>query len=175
MLADFIRIHPRILLNIECDLTLNLFHRFQKKEFDLVLVKMNQPEDFPNGLDVWSEPLEWVGSSSSLDPSKPLPLVLSPHPCVYRASAFRALEEAGRKWRLVFSSPSYTGTLAAVQAGMGITVLPRNMIPKKLQAIKLDSLPALENIHVSLLKHSVENAAIHSLEEFVLRKLKPNL
>lgn len=52
VLADFCRIHPCILLNIVCDLTLNLFDRFKKKEFDLVLVKMNRPEDFPNGLDV---------------------------------------------------------------------------------------------------------------------------
>lgn len=50
VLAEFSRIHPRILLNIECDLTLNLFERFKKKQFDLVLVKMNRPEDFPNGL-----------------------------------------------------------------------------------------------------------------------------
>ena len=60
VIADFARIHPRILLNIECDLTLNLFDRFKNKEFDLVLVKMNRPEDFPNGLDVWSEPLKTI-------------------------------------------------------------------------------------------------------------------
>lgn len=52
VLADFSRIHPRVLLNIECDLTLNLFEKFKKKEFDIVLVKMNRPEDFPNGVEI---------------------------------------------------------------------------------------------------------------------------
>ncbi len=172
VLADFARIHPRILLNIECDLTLNLFERFKKKEFDLVLVKMNRPEDFPNGLDVWSEPLKWVGDASLIDAKKPVPLVLSPQPCVYRASAIKTLEGAGRAWRLVFSSPSYAGTVAAVKAGMGITVIPHTMIPNDLQAVDSSLLPKLADTHVSLLKHRADNPAINTLEGFVLRRLK---
>ena len=172
VLADFSRIHPRILLNIECNLTLNLFDRFKKKEFDLVLVKMNRPEDFPNGLDVWSEPLKWVGEASLIEPKKPVPLVLSPQPCVYRASAIKTLEQAGRAWRLVFSSPSYAGTVAAVKAGMGITVMPHTMIPQDLQAVESAMLPKLADTHVSLLKHRADNPAINTLERFVLRRLK---
>lgn len=172
VLADFSRIHPRILLNIECDLTLNLFDRFKKKKFDLVLVKMNRPEDFPNGLDVWSEPLKWVGDPILINRKKPVPLVLSPTPCVYRASAIKALEKAGRPWRLVFSSPSYAGTVAAVKAGMGISVMPHTMIPPELQAVDASLLPKLADTHVSLLKHRADNPAINTLEEFVLKRLK---
>ncbi|MEZ5501825.1 MAG: LysR substrate-binding domain-containing protein [Halioglobus sp.] len=172
VLADFSRIHPRILLKIECDLTLNLFDRFKQKEFDLVLVKMNRPEDFPNGLDVWSEPLKWVGDASLIDPVKPVPLVLSPQPCVYRTSAIEALEKAGRAWRLVLSSPSYAGAVAAVKAGMGITVMPNTMIPAELEAVEASVLPGLEDTHVSLLKHRADSPAINSLEEFMLRKLQ---
>ncbi len=172
VLADFARIHPRILLNIECDLTLTLFERFKKKEFDLVLVKMNRPEDFPNGLNVWSEPLKWVGNPKLISQDKPIPLVLSPHPCVYRASAIEALENTGRAWRLVFSSPSYASAIAAVKAGMGVTVMPHTMIPDELQTIESSLLPNLADTHVSLLKHRADNAAINTLEEFVLRRLK---
>ena len=172
ILADFSRIHPRILLNIECDLTLTLFERFKKKEFDLVLVKMNRPEDFPNGLDVWSEPLKWVGDRSLIDPAKPVPLILAPQPCVYRASAVKALEQASRPWRLVFSSPSYAGAVAAVRAGMGISVMPQTMIPDGLQPIDAAVLPKLADTHISLIKHVANNAAVNTLEEFVLRRLK---
>ncbi len=172
VLADFLRIHPRILLKIECDLTLNLFDRFKKREFDLVLVKMNRPEDFPNGLDVWSEPLKWVGDRNLIQPEKPIPLVLSPQPCVYRASAIKALESKGRAWRMVFSSPSYAGSVAAVKAGMGITVMPHTMIPKDLDSLEESIMPKLEDTHVSILKHRSDNLAVNSLEGFVLRKLK---
>lgn len=172
VLADFSRIHPRILLNIECDLTINLFEKFKKKSFDIVLVKMNRPEDFPNGVDVWSEPLKWVGDSSLIAANKPIPLVLSPHPCVYRRAAINALEENGRSWRLVFSSTSYMSTIAAVKAGMGITVIPSTMIPDELEEIQTKVVPKLPDTHVSLLKQKPDNIVINALEGFVLKKLR---
>ncbi len=171
VLVDFSRIHPRVHLNIECDLTLNLFDKFKRQEFDLVLVKMNRPEDFPNGLEVWSESLKWVGQESLIKDDKPIPLVLSPHPCVYRTAAIQALTHAGRAWRQVFSSASYSSTTAAVKAGMGITVMPHTMIPSELNAIQLKSLPSLPDTHVSLLKHRSDNPVINTLEAFVLKKL----
>lgn len=172
VLADFSLIHPRVLLNVQCDFTVNLLNRFKKKEFDLVLVKMNRPEDFPNGLDVWSEPLRWVGDSNLIHTQKPLPLVLSPHPCVYRSSVIETLERAGLPWRLVFSSPSYAGTVAAVKAGLGITVMPYTMIPTDLHGVDVGLLPKLADTHVSLLKHQACNPGVNSLERFVLQKLK---
>ena len=172
VLADFSRIHPRILLNIECDLTINLFEKFKNKIFDIVLVKMNRPEDFPNGVDVWSEPLKWVGDVSLLCNNKPIPLVLSPQPCVYRRAAIDALEKAGRSWRLVFSSTSYTSSIADVKAGMGITVIPSTMIPDDLLEIEDKYVPKLPDTHVSLLKQKADNNIINTLEGFILKKLR---
>jgi DNA-binding transcriptional LysR family regulator len=173
VLVDFSRIHPRIFLNIECDLTLNLFERFKRREFDLVLVKMSRPEDFPNGLDIYSEKLEWVGDKSLIqDKNKSLPLVLSPQPCVYRTRAINTLDKAQIKWRIVFSSPSYAGTIAAVKAGLGITVLPRTMVPEYLSVLNYSNLPLLNDTHLCLLKHYNDNPALLSFEQFVLAKLK---
>lgn len=174
VLTEYASLHPRILLNVECDLTLNLFERFKQKEFDLVLVKMNRPEDFPNGIDVWTESLEWVGKHNLFDfnDDQPIPLVLSPQPCVYRTRAINSLEKNNRKWRIVFSSHSYAGTVAAVKAGMGITVLPRNMIPDDLEIIRLNrNIPKLDDTHISLLKHNDKNLAVNSFEKFVIEKL----
>jgi DNA-binding transcriptional LysR family regulator len=178
ILVDFVNIHPQILLNIECDLTLNLFDRFKKNEFDMVLIKMCKPEDFPNGLDVWSENLEWVGNKNyfnSFDNQKEIPLVLSPQPCIYRSIAINALENQFIKWRLVFSSTSYTSKIAAVKAGLGITVLPKSMIPSSLKLLNNYFLPNLCNTHVSILKHNKNNFAVNSFEEFILKKLRPPL
>lgn len=178
VLTDFSRLHPRILLNVECDLTLNLFERFKKGAFDMVLVKMSRPEDFPNGVEVWSEPLEWIGKGKNLsnfDKNTPLPLILSPEPCVYRASALQALEKAGIRWRSAFISPSYAGIIAAVSAGMGITTLPKTMMPDTLEVMQDKFLPKLPDIHVSLLKQTVKNDCLESLEDFLLKKLTNGL
>lgn len=176
VLTEYAALHPRILLNIECDLTLNFFERFKQKEFDLVLIKMNKPEDFPSGIDVWSETLEWAGNQElfELDNEQPVPLVLSPQPCVYRARAINSLEKKNKKWRIVFSSHSYAGTIAAVRAGMGLTVLPRNMIPPYLEIVKKNmNIPNLDDTHISLLKHHDKNLAVNLFEKFVVKRLKP--
>ena len=117
------------LLSIECDLTINLYNRFRAGGFDVVLVQMDRPEDFPNGIDVLEEPLAWVAAASLVRPGQPLPLVLAPQPCVYRAAALRALEAAGLSWRHALISPSHAGSIAAVRAGLLLTVLPQPMIP----------------------------------------------
>jgi DNA-binding transcriptional LysR family regulator len=173
VLVDFSRTHPRVALNVECDLTVRLYERFKQGAFDLVLVKMSRPEDFPNGVEVWSEPLEWATKEDmSLTDDKPVPLVLAPQPCVYRAMALQALEQTGRRWRIAFSSPSHASTVAAVNAGMGITVLPQQMITSPLRPLHHPLLPRLQDTHVSLLKQNTTNPAVQSFEGFVLKKLR---
>ncbi len=176
VLMDFSRLHPRILLNVECDLTLNLFSKFKEGGLDMVLVKMSAPEDFPSGVEVWSEPLEWAGLESHLNflCNQPLlPLVLSPQPCVYRFRAVKSLEHVGIPWRIVYTSPSHAGIIASVKAGMGVTVLPRKLIKRPLQVIKGEKLPVLPDIHVSLLKSGHKNPEVlANLESFLLHRLK---
>ena len=175
VLADFSRMHPRIFLNVECGLSLNLYEQFKNKLLDLVLVKMTSPEDFPFGVEIWTEPLVWVGKEGMIDKKNediPVPLVLAPEPCVYRSRAIEALEKNKIRWRMVYSSHSHAGTIAAVRANMGLTVLPITMIPEKL--LKIDSfLPPLPDIHVSLIRQNNNDCpAIDSLIEFLLKKLK---
>jgi DNA-binding transcriptional LysR family regulator len=170
ILQDFKALHPRIMVNIECDLSLNLLERFKGGEFDLVLVKTLMSQDIPHGVDIWTESLEWVGLNEYID-AEVISLVLSPEPCIYRAHALQSLERARLKWRIIFTSPSYAGITAAVKAGLGISVLPRNMIPPYLQPITDTSLPKLSETHICLLKNQADYVAVNSLEKFVIKTL----
>ncbi len=175
VLVDFSRLHPRVILNVECDLTVNLLDQFQKGKFDIVLAKMKHPASLGNAVKVWSEPVEWIGKPGLLpilNKNSVIPLVLSPQPCVYRENAIESLEKAGLKWRIAYSSPSYAGKMAAVKAGMGLTVMQRTMIPDYLDRIENSCLPILNDIHISLLKKDSCNKAIESLEYFLLKKLR---
>lgn len=172
VLREFSQIHPKILLNIECDLTANLYKKFKQKELDLVIVKMSPPKEFKHELELLSERLEWAGDSSLIKKNEPIPLVLSSKPCVYREKAIKALDKKGIKWRLAFSSNSHAGKIAAVRAGLGITILPRTIISQEIKIIRSSFLPELKDIHFSLLKHKNDNAAVDSFEEFVIKNLK---
>lgn len=172
VLREFSQIHPQILLNIECDLTLNLYEKFKRSEFDLVVVKMSPPHEFKHELELLSEKLEWAGDERLIKKGQPIPLIMSPKPCVYREKAINNLEKKGIKWRLSFSSNSYAGKIAAVKAGLGITVLPHTIIPPEIKIIRSPILPKLKDSHFSLLKHQNNNAAVNSFEEFVIKNLK---
>ncbi|MCX6990180.1 MAG: LysR family transcriptional regulator [Chlamydiae bacterium] len=175
VLVNFSRIHPRISLNVKCDLTLNLMNQFKNGLLDLAIVKLSSPEEFPYGVEIWKEPLVWVGKSEALDlisKEGTLPLVLSPEPCVYRAKAIQALEKENLRSRIVYTSPSYAGIIAAVKANMGITVLPITMIPDQLERIMSPMLPILPDIHVSLLMQREKHSDVtENLSQFLLKKL----
>jgi DNA-binding transcriptional LysR family regulator len=129
VLARFARSHPGIALEVTTDLTLHLIDRFRSGEFDLVLIK-REPMGPTEGVRVWREPLVWAGVRDNFfHQNGPLPLVVSPAPCVYRKRAIKALERVQREWRIAYTSTSLTGAQAAVRAGLGLTVLPKNMVP----------------------------------------------
>ncbi|MFO9503784.1 LysR substrate-binding domain-containing protein [Legionella pneumophila serogroup 1] len=175
VLVEFSRLHPRVLLNVECDLTLNLIERFNEGKFDLILIKTTQQQVGSESIYVCTEPVEWIGKKELLpllDKPGPIPLVLSPTPCVYRGNVIDTLDKNHIDWRLVYSSASYAGKMAAVHAGLGITAIQRSMIPNYLERLDYDFLPILNDVHVSLLKKSGSNKAIESLEFFILQKLK---
>lgn len=156
VLARFARAHPRVALEVGCDLTLNLLDRFGAGEFDLVLVK-REPQGPGGGVPVWREPLVWAARDAGVVAARAdgeaLPLVVSPHPCVYRKRAMQALDAVGRAWRVAYTSPSLAGAQAAVKAGLGVTVLPRDMVPPGLRVLdEGDGLPALADTEIALLR-----------------------
>lgn len=55
-------------------------------------------------------------------PGEPWPLALFDAPCVFRDAALGALDAAGLPFRVVYSTPSLSGLLAAVRAGLAITL-----------------------------------------------------
>lgn len=171
VLATFRKHHPRVQLNVSCDLTLNLIKGFSNDEFDIILVKRD-PGRVRGGSKVWREPLVWV-AVDHWQPEKPLPLVLSPQPCIYRARALAALERARKSWHIRYTSPSLAGTLAAVKAGLGITVLPATMVPAGLHPIRSEMrLPELADAEIALMKRTDLSRAGQVLADHIVHSLE---
>ena len=171
VLALFRKQHPRIQLNVDCDLTLNLLDGFQQEKYDLILVKRD-PQRVRGGTRVWREPLVWAGVTG-WQAQKPLSLVLSPQPCIYRSRALAALDRAKIPWRVAYTSPSLAGTLAAVKAGLGVTVLPQNMLPTGVHPIRNESkLPELADAEIALIKREDISSAGEILAEHIIHSLE---
>lgn len=171
VLAAFAKHHPRIQLSVSCDLTLNLIEAFDRGELDIILVKRD-PQTVQGGMRVWREPLVFA-SVHGWSGGSPIPLVLSPKPCIYRARALAALDRAGLAWRIVYTSQSLAGTLAAARAGLGVTVLPANMLPQDVHPLGQDSgLPELADAEIALMRQQNLSKAGELLAQHITHSLE---
>ena len=143
VLREFTRVHRAVDLELTVGLSGGLLQALDAGELDLVLAKRRPGED--RGQLVRRERLVWLGSDPALaDPDRPLPLILYPPPSISRAIALEVLERAGRSWRVVCMSSSFSGLNAAALAGLGITVQGDGFVPAGLTA--LPGLPDLGHI-----------------------------
>ncbi len=172
ILGDFARSHPLVSLEVTCDLTLNLLERFRQDEFDIALLK-REPTLRLAGVMVWREPLVWVaGDGYRLPRNGDLPLVVSPEPCVYRKRATDSLKRARRGWRIAYSCGSLAGNLAAVKAGLGVSVLPKDMVPSDLRALAGADLPRLRDTEIALVSRPKLSAPAKRLYQHVMASLE---
>lgn len=173
LLAGFSRAHPGVSLEVTCELTLPLLDRFGAGELDLVLIK-REPTGPATGRRVWREPLVWAAASPfALPPvGMPLPLVCSPRPCVLRQRAVQALDAAGQTWRVAYSCASLAGNHAALRAGLGIAVLPRDMVPADLAVLDDHGLPTLADLEVALIETPVLSPPAARLRDTILYELE---
>jgi DNA-binding transcriptional LysR family regulator len=182
ILSSFAEAHEHVRLHVTCDFTLRLIAQFEAGEQDLVIVKQDPGALHPGAQPLWREDLVWVGAKADNGDDaafaglsedyrargRALPLVLSPAPCVYRSRAASALDRAGIPWTCVYQSPSFAGCVAAVQAGLGFTVMPRAMAPSAVSVFgQAQGWPALPAAEICLLGQNRLPAAAQALADFI--------
>jgi DNA-binding transcriptional LysR family regulator len=166
ILARFVETHPAVRLSTACELTRRLTEGVEAGDYDVAVIKQAPGRLHPGARAIWREALMWVAAEGARPPPKdaPLRLVLSPAPCVYRERATEALKGAGRGFEVVYTSPSLAGAAAAVRAGLGVTVLPRTLVPPGLAPLPARAgLPALEETVICLLLRPGAGAAAEAL------------
>ena len=110
---------------------------------------------------MWRESLVWVGHPSHpVDSTEEISLVVSPEPCVYRARALASLRKQRRKFHVGYQSTSLTGALAAVKAGLGVTILPRDMVDEGFRVLgERHGFPPLPATEIALVQAPHSNSA----------------
>ena len=131
-----------------------LLERLDRGELDLALTLNNGAR--PDAEPVAAMPLAWLGPAADLLPHAahdPVPLATFEAPCFFRDAALAALDRAGIRWRIAFTSPSLHGLWAAVEAGLGYTLRTAVGLPPGVREIVGDArlpLPAAAVFAVSL-------------------------
>jgi DNA-binding transcriptional LysR family regulator len=150
VLGRFAQAYPAVTLEINSDLSQNLFSH-QPGTYDLILALRDaSTKSLPSF--IGSDELVWVTSTNyDTHLQSPLPMIVAPAPCMYRARAFDALKEKGQPWRVSYTNQDITGIKAAIEEGLGVTVLTRKTVPASLRILPFSSkFPKLGKVGVHL-------------------------
>jgi DNA-binding transcriptional LysR family regulator len=153
LLPVFSKAYPAARLEVVCDESPKLVERVHDGLLD-VAIAIRYPSS-SGGTVIGRETLCWV-AAEDFEPSAhdAIPLAVNPDGCVYRATATAALNRAGRRWRIAFTSANPTSINIAVQTGLGIAVKTPRSLPAGCRLLGPDDgLPPLGSVVVEM--HSI--------------------
>lgn len=171
-LAEFQSLHPMVGLEVESGASDNLIKRTERGEFDLAFFK--QDSGTKRGNVVLREQMVWVAGESFVGAwDKPMPLILFPEGCAYRRHALATLGDHRIPWRISFVSPSFECLKAAVDKGLGLSVLARALVSPPMRVVGHNiGLPALPVIDVVFMYGRKERSrAVVELAQFLADSL----
>jgi len=162
VLKRFAESHPAVQVDVTCAASEELMVRLKQGALDLALISAGaEPRGWPT-VPLWRGPLVWV-TAARQSPHRldPLPLAIAhqdPHrvtkeDCCWSRAAVDALERAGRRYRVAYTSSSLVGTHAPVLAGLAVAVSALSWLPDGLRVLGPDDgMPQLPDFGILLVK-----------------------
>ena len=165
ILGRFAEIAPAVEVEVEIAASCQLAIKLKNSELDLALLRAGlEPRQWP-AVEIWHIETKWITSGAHLQHLRsPLPISTSPSGCPWRPAEyaecpwrgmmFKALEQAGLGYRIVSTSSTTQGQMAAAQAGLAVTsALADDHLLDGLRIVRPDEgLPALPDCRYLMLK-----------------------
>ncbi len=126
--------HPMIDIELHCNRSWEALDALNSGDIDIAFV--TQHDKRKGARRVSRTPLVWAcAAHSDVHLRQPLPLAIFGTGCVYRKASLAALEKCGIEYRLAYESPARSGIECAVQAGLAVTVMPKDLITPDLRVL----------------------------------------
>ncbi|SMC55633.1 DNA-binding transcriptional regulator, LysR family [Desulfocicer vacuolatum DSM 3385] len=171
ILKRFSERYPLIQVDLLCDISEVLLKMFYSGKLDLCLRNAEGVE--PGGVILREEPLIWV-SSTEAEPEKrsPLPIAVFNN-CIYRRWTEKVLKNEHIKFRVAYSSPSVSGVLAAVKAGLAVAPMGASINVSGLRVLPEDTLPALPSAVVTMHQaHTRKDSPLATLAQYITEEFR---
>ncbi|MEM6664389.1 MAG: LysR substrate-binding domain-containing protein [Pseudomonadota bacterium] len=152
IIAAFTRHHPKVELDVTCALSTDFPTALEKGSLDLAVYEVERPSSHEEVL--YEDPTCWMSSADRKFPTDEcLPVALFDHACWWRDAAINSLDARKTPYRVVYSSQSVSGVIAAVEAGIAVGLLGRSSLHAGLsvvnEALGLESTPASKLVMAS--------------------------
>lgn len=168
VLGRFAQSYPAVGLEIKCDLSSKLLKE-EAGRYDLILALQESPSS-SNPSFIGSDELVWVtGANHDTHLQSTLPLIVAPKPCLYRARALKTLRNSGRTWRITYTNSDITGIQAAIEEGLGVTVLAQKTVPDSLKILPFSNrFPRLGKVGVHLVyNHKAASESVRKMVDYI--------
>lgn len=167
ILARFARAFPRVQVEVNCEPSVTLRRMLAEERLDLALITCTPGAE--TGEVLRREPVVWAAAERHLAHEEdPLPLALFQPGCSFRDWAIASLNRLGRPYRVAYTSASISGILAAVTAGLAVTVLCRSVLPSGVRPLGVDEgLPPLPSASITLHRGGAVTAVAECLASYI--------
>jgi len=119
---------------VSCALSAEFPEALKTGTLDLAIYEVETPAQ--NEELLAEDPTAWVAATHRDFASfETLPIALFDQACWWREAAIASLEARGKPYRIIYSSQSVSGVLAAVEAGIAVGLLGRSSLHSNLKAI----------------------------------------
>lgn len=178
ILKRFAETHPAVQVEVMCLPSGELMRELRADELDLALVSEGHDPGGMPAVRLWRGPLHWI-TATRFAPHRqdPLPLALADrdrypavagNDCEWASAAVEALQTAGRRYRIAYTSASQIGTHAPVMAGLAVTVSTLSWLPEGLRAVRPDEgLPPLPEFGILMLRAKRARAPADALARHI--------
>ncbi|MGN8200623.1 LysR family transcriptional regulator [Salinisphaera sp. RV14] len=157
---------PELLMEIRIGSSTDLLRKFEHRELDTVLVRMDTGRS--DGECLGQEKFGWFAAPDWRHRAdEPLSVATLAEPCEVRMMTGRLLDAAGISWAEAFVGGGVAAVSAAVMANLGVAALAPRMLPLGAidigRQLGLPELPSLPIMLHSNIKHARQRAAIEEL------------
>lgn len=171
VLGQFAQVYPQVTLQVTSALSKDLLSGLGQ-QFDIILALREQTNK--SDVLIQSEALVWVGLPGLLEQPS-WPLVVAPEGCIYRRRAEQSLQQTGQPYRITYTNTDFSGLTAALNSGLGITVLAKSTVPDSLaildsQADKIQ-LPAPGSVNVIMRLAGGASSAASQLADYLKARI----
>ncbi|RIA56914.1 LysR substrate-binding domain-containing protein [Dichotomicrobium thermohalophilum] len=174
ILRSFAETHPQVHVNVVCEPTRSLMPKLDMNEIDIILFteggELNRDDGKSDPI-LLREPVVWAASAKHcVHQDDPVPLALFHSGCRFRQWAIGALADAGRGYRINYTSVSFAGIETAIRAGLAVGAIPQSNVTPGLRILdERDGFPALPDYALAMRRAKGATSCIHDrLEDHIV-------
>ncbi len=136
ILGRFARLFPEVSVRTHVAQSLSLQSQLENGQIDISVMQVFTSDVRPKDMVLFKDHLCWAKAIDlQLDPERPVPFLSYDDNCFYRKWMLEHVASNGCQFKTVLECTSNAGILAAIEAGLGVSIISRRHVTQHLEVI----------------------------------------